>query len=522
MLLAHLRQIPRVIQHFVKSCDNAETKPSLLKIGAHDGITGDPLGESIRTSEHWTANLVEPVPEIHALLKQNYADERRFKCHALAIGVGTDSAVFYSVDADARRSLPDLPRWSSQLGSFVPGHIERCLGDRIKPFIRETVVSQLTLATFMRSNQMSCPTLLHIDTEGLDYEVLKTYDFAAGGPRVILVEHKHLSDADKSHLLDVLCSHNYSLVLESKSDFAAFLHSDDAIAACVGATSYHPQGENADRRPLTRSLRPDISQRHLQPPRPANPGDRRDGPAGAARSKRSAPAAPDMGDDFEDLYGKCKAQSMASAERMFALFLATRYVIDADITGAFVECGVWRGGSMMMVALTLLHAGVSDRDLYLFDTFEGMPKPDEAKDVDLKGRRAIEEWRQRSGREHGSEWALASLEQVRANLAATGYPADRIHMIKGMVEETIPSKAPDRIALLRLDTDWYSSTRHELECLYPLLSQDGVLIIDDYGHYKGARQATDEYFANRGHKGLLNRIDYTGRLLIKTLTPKGA
>ena len=242
MLLAHLGHIPRIIQHFVKSCDRAETKPSLLKIGAHDGVTGDPLGESIRTSEHWTAHLVEPVPAIHALLKQNYADERRFKCHALAIGAGTASAVFYNVDSDARRSLPDLPRWSSQLGSFVPGHIERCLGDRIKPFIRETVVPQLTLATFMRANQMSCPTLLHIDTEGLDYEVLKTYDFAAGAPRVILVEHKHLSDADKSRLLDTLCSHNYSLVLESKSDFAAFLHSDDALAACVGGTSYHPQG----------------------------------------------------------------------------------------------------------------------------------------------------------------------------------------------------------------------------------------------------------------------------------------
>ena len=91
-----------------------------------------------------------------------------------------------------------------------------------------------------------------------------------------------------------------------------------------------------------------------------------------------------------------------------------------------------------------------------------------------------------------------------------GSGPERIHFVEGKVEDTIPAHAPERIALLRLDTDWYESTRHELEHLYPRLSRGGVLIIDDYGHWQGARQAVDEYFGD-AHAALLNRIDYTAR-----------
>jgi O-methyltransferase len=84
-----------------------------------------------------------------------------------------------------------------------------------------------------------------------------------------------------------------------------------------------------------------------------------------------------------------------------------------------------------------------------------------------------------------------------------------------MVEDTLPDQAPERIALLRLDTDWYASTKHELEQLYPRLAEGGVLIVDDYGHYEGARRAVDEYFRAAGEPVLLNRIDFSGRLVIK-------
>ena len=169
---------------------------------------------------------------------------------------------------------------------------------------------------------------------------------------------------------------------------------------------------------------------------------------------------------------------------------------------------------MMAAALTLQRLGACDRDLYLFDTFTGMPEPgaeDAASPYD--GYSPQTRWRRHAGR--GRAWAGASPERVRGNLEETGYPPDRVHLVPGMVEDTLPAAAPDRIALLRLDTDWYSSTRHELEHLYPRLAEGGVLIVDDYGHYEGARRAVDEYFAVRGEAVLLHRIDYTGRLVVK-------
>jgi predicted O-methyltransferase YrrM len=104
---------------------------------------------------------------------------------------------------------------------------------------------------------------------------------------------------------------------------------------------------------------------------------------------------------------------------------------------------------------------------------------------------------------------------VRETVARAGYPAERIHFVKGAVEETIPRTLPGPLALLRLDTDWYQSTRHELVHLYPLLAPGGVLIVDDYGHWQGAARAVDEYFAAHPPGPLLTRIDYTGRLAVK-------
>ncbi|MFX1257024.1 MAG: TylF/MycF/NovP-related O-methyltransferase [Promethearchaeota archaeon] len=100
-------------------------------------------------------------------------------------------------------------------------------------------------------------------------------------------------------------------------------------------------------------------------------------------------------------------------------------------------------------------------------------------------------------------------------MALTGYPKESVVYIKGKVENTIPNMIPEKISLLRLDTDWYNSTYHELKHLYPILSQKGIIIIDDYGHWKGARKATDNYFKENNVQILLNRIDYKGRLGIK-------
>lgn len=204
--------------------------------------------------------------------------------------------------------------------------------------------------------------------------------------------------------------------------------------------------------------------------------------------------------------------TMTSPERIFALARSVEYVTGRAIPGAIVECGVWRGGSMMAAALTLLRLGVNDRDLYLFDTFEGMTEPTEH-DVKHSGKRASDLLA--GANKDSNIRGVAPLEQVREAVLGVGYPPERIHFVKGPVEETLPAEAPNAIALLRLDTDWYSSTRHELEHLYPRLSPGGVLILDDYAFWQGARQAVDEYFATTGEPLLLNRIDDEARIAVK-------
>jgi lipopolysaccharide biosynthesis glycosyltransferase len=217
---------------------------------------------------------------------------------------------------------------------------------------------------------------------------------------------------------------------------------------------------------------------------------------------------------------RCLPFTMGSPERLLATIDATEYVIARGVPGAFAECGVWRGGSVLAMLLTLQATGVDDRDVYLFDTFTGMTAPTE-EDTSAFHAPATEEWAAASSSERG-ERAYGGLfsedtfgqAQVRRLLHATGYPSERIHLVPGPVEETLPGAAPDDLALLRLDTDWYESTRHELEHLYPRLATGGVLIIDDYGHWEGARKAADEHLAQ--HPALLlSRSDYTGRMAVK-------
>jgi hypothetical protein len=223
------------------------------------------------------------------------------------------------------------------------------------------------------------------------------------------------------------------------------------------------------------------------------------------------PLPPDMAREpgFAAAFERCRAFTMTSPERLFTQYMSVRHMVKHSVPGDVVECGVWKGGSTMMAALALLELGDTARDLYLYDTFEGMPPPTE-KDVSTHtGLVAAEAW------EGWEDWCRSPLDEVRRNLASTGYPAERIHYVQGKVEDTIPGTVPERIALLRLDTDWYESTWHELQHLYPLLSPHGVLTIDDYGYWEGAREATDAWLAETGEPLLLARIDSTGRVAVK-------
>ena len=223
---------------------------------------------------------------------------------------------------------------------------------------------------------------------------------------------------------------------------------------------------------------------------------------------------PDFDGRVTEIIRAVSPHTMTSVERLFALIEAVEYVARANIPGSIVECGVWQGGSMMAVAHALKLLAKDDRDLYLFDTFEGMTRPTDL-DVSLTGEPALIEFARTKRRSDASRWCYASMEQVKRNLGSTGYDMASIKFIKGKVEQTIPREAPAQISLLRLDTDWYESTRHELVHLFPRLSVGGVLIIDDYGHWQGCRRATDEYFAENNISILLNRIDYTGRIAVK-------
>lgn len=223
--------------------------------------------------------------------------------------------------------------------------------------------------------------------------------------------------------------------------------------------------------------------------------------------------------DFEsfhlEIIKKVAPYTMTSNERLFGLIEAVKYIVKNNISGSFVECGVWKGGSMMAIAETLIKLGVNDRELYLYDTFEGMTAPTEA-DESHNSEKALSLLdRDKKNKQASVVWAYSSIEEVKRNIETIKYPAQNIHFIQGDVLKTIPHKIPSSIALLRLDTDWYESTKHELEHLYPLLMNKGVLIIDDYGFWKGSRKAVDEYFKNIKQPVLLNRMDDTGRIAIK-------
>lgn len=239
---------------------------------------------------------------------------------------------------------------------------------------------------------------------------------------------------------------------------------------------------------------------------------------------RLRPVPVDEVDDLDPadqaIVDRVSPYTMTGPTRLEGLLAATAHVVRNDVPGAFVECGVWQGGSMLAVIHRLLELGRTDRDLYLFDTFEGMTEPT-AEDVSDYSPPALDSWRaaQRQGRRayegfFGQD--RFNEDSVRQRLVATGYPVDRLHLVPGKVEDTLPASAPETVAVLRLDTDWYQSTLHEMRHLYPRLSRGGVLIVDDYGHWKGCRQAVEEYFDEEPvPRPLLQRVDYTCRQGVK-------
>ena len=215
-----------------------------------------------------------------------------------------------------------------------------------------------------------------------------------------------------------------------------------------------------------------------------------------------------------ELIASLRPFTMTSAERLWSLVNAVSYVVDQSLPGDFAECGVWRGGSVMAMAKQLTRLGVTDRRIWLYDTFAGMTAPTE-NDVEAgTGVTAADMLSTTEIGDGNNVWCVAGIDDVRANVGSTGYPMSNFEFVEGDVAQTLLTRVPDQISLLRLDTDWYESTKIGLEILYPRLVVGGVCILDDYGHWVGARKAVDDYF--EGQRPYMHQIDYSGRVFVKT------
>lgn len=232
---------------------------------------------------------------------------------------------------------------------------------------------------------------------------------------------------------------------------------------------------------------------------------------------------PDFGPEETEMFQRVQPFTQTQPEAIVTLVEAIRYLVRHKIEGAIVECGVWRGGSMRAAAETLLALNEASRDLYLFDTFEGMTEPNDIDvdvdiDIGMQREAPTAKWKRLQRKDGGNDWNYVPLEQVQKVIYETGYDQTKIHFVKGRVEDTLPKHSPQKIALLRLDTDWYQSTHHELVHLFPNLVPGGILIIDDYGSFKGSKKAVDEYFELHNIATPLIRIDRMVRLAIKPLS----
>lgn len=205
-------------------------------------------------------------------------------------------------------------------------------------------------------------------------------------------------------------------------------------------------------------------------------------------------------DPFARLYQTVRPYTISGNRRLRGLYTAVRHVTTDGIPGDVVECGAARGGSAALMGLALKEAR-ADRTLWVFDTFEGIPAPTAADpDYDIAARY--------TGHFRGD------LGEVEALFRRLGI-LEEARLIKGLFAETLPRAEVGAIAVLHIDGDWYESVKICLDHLYDRVSRGGIIQIDDYGHWEGARKAVEEFMADRRIAGPLHHIDYTGRRLIK-------
>lgn len=235
----------------------------------------------------------------------------------------------------------------------------------------------------------------------------------------------------------------------------------------------------------------------------------------------------DLQAEIETAIERVRFHTMVTFSRLAVNYQMAAFCENAAIPGAFVECGTWKGGaSGLMAQASLLH-GRAPRDLHLFDAFDDICQPDESVD----GSRAIREAREWGGQagpltgeltpmsgfydQLGGPGSVAECRQLIVD--EIGYPREHVHIHEGWFQDTlVPARATmGSIAILRLDSDFYASTKYSLETLFDSVSPGGFIIIDDYGYYEGCRLAVDEVLAARPERYFLNHADADCRYIIK-------
>ena len=212
-------------------------------------------------------------------------------------------------------------------------------------------------------------------------------------------------------------------------------------------------------------------------------------------------------------FEKINEISLTSLPNRWSLLQSLHYINDNNIKGDIVETGVFRGANLVLINNFLNKSNI-DKKIYAYDTYAGQPEPSNL-DFDLKGTSMIDKFSDL--KKKNIITVYCSLEKVKENIIKYSInDLSKIIFVKGKVEDTLDDERniPSQISLLRLDTDFYDSVKKSLEILYPKLISGGVLIIDDYGHFKGAKLAVDNYFKDK-QKIWMHRVDYTCRLIIK-------
>ena len=218
---------------------------------------------------------------------------------------------------------------------------------------------------------------------------------------------------------------------------------------------------------------------------------------------------PEIDEENKKLIESIGEHSLTPLIRRWTLIKSLHYINKKKLIGDIVECGIWRGGNLFLAKkIQDKYSKEFKRKFYGFDTFEGMPKPS-SKDG-IKINEIYQNFKNRN-----EPWTKASIEDVKNSTNFFFSEVDDFKFIKGMVEDTLKDEKnlPNKISLLRLDTDLYESTKIELNTLYPLLVEKGVLIIDDYGDFPGCRKAVDEYFSDKNV--LMTSVDKSCRLIVK-------